>query len=86
MAYFAQISWEVVNMFALDMADQRCSVPGGIVTVQTLPDVLSLNHFLLHQLIPVQGEVCVTIVPVNTLLISLMVNGHYRLQLDLAGL
>ena len=86
MAYFAQISWEVVNMFALDMADQRCSVPGGVVTVQTLPDVLSLNHFLLHQLIPVQGEVCVTIVPVNTLLISLMVNGHYRLQLDLAGL
>ena len=86
MAYFAQISWEVVNMFALDMADQRCSVPGGIVTVQTLPDVLSLNHFLLHQLIPVQGEVCVTIVPVNTLLISLMVNGHYRLQLGLAGL
>ena len=86
MAYFAQISWEVVNMFALDMADQRCSVPGGVVTVQTLPDVLSLNHFLLHQLIPVQGEVCVTIVPVNILLISLMVNGHYRLQLGLAGL
>ena len=86
MAYFAQISREIVNMFALDMADQRCSVPGGVVTVQTLPDVLSLNHFLLHQLIPVQGEVCVTIVPVNTLLISLMVNGHYRLQLDLAGL
>ena len=86
MAYFAQISWEVVNMFALDMADQRCSVPGGIVTVQTLPDVLSLNHLLLHQLIPVQREVGVTIVPVNILLISLMVNRHYRLQLGIVGL
>ena len=88
MAYFAQISWEVVNMFALDMADQRCSVPGGIVTVQTLPDVLSLNHFLLHQLIPVQREVGVTIVPVNSpgLLFSLLVDRHYRLQLGLAGL
>ena len=86
MAYFAQISGKIVNMFALDMADQRGSVPGGVVTVETLPDVLSLNHFLLHQLIPVQREVGVTIVPVNILPISLMVNRHYRLQLGLAGL
>ena len=68
------------------MADQRCPVPGGVVTVQTLPDVLSLNHLLLHQLIPVQREVGVAIVPVNILLISLMVNRHNRLQLGIVGL
>ena len=73
-------------MFALDMADQRCSVPGGVVTVETLPDVLSLNHFLLHQLIPVQSEVGVAVVPVNSLLLALLVDRHYRLQLGLAGL
>ena len=88
MANFAQISGEIVNMFALDMADQRCSVPGSVVTVETLPDVLSLDHPLLHQLIPVQSEVGVTIVPVNSpsLLLSLLVDRHYRLQLGLAGL
>ena len=84
MANFAQISWEIVNMFALDMADQRCSVPGGVVTVQALPGVLSLDHLLLHQLIPVQGHVGVTIVPVNTLLLCLLVDRHNRLQLRLA--
>ena len=86
MANFAQISGEIVNMFALDMADQRCPVPGSVFTVQTLPDVLSLDHLLLHQLIPVQSEVGVAIVPINSLLLALLVDRHYRLQLGLAGL
>ena len=83
---FTKISREIVNMFALNVADKRGSVPSGVITVQTFPDIFSLAHPLLHQLVPVQGQVGVTVIPVNILLLHLVVNGNYWFKLRLTRL
>ena len=86
---FANISWKTVNVFALDVADERGFVPCCVVAVLAVPDVLPLAHLFFHQLIPVPGQIRVGVVPIHgeatgqSLLLSVMMDCHYWFQFRL---